>query len=71
MPMLNAAGQPVALKPMSFQIDIPAEPIATVATVNPMAILAAAWQVAMAWMTGNQDAIFAAVIAFFKALTGG
>lgn len=71
MPMLNAAGQPVAMKPMSFQIDIPAEPVANIGQVDFFKVIGAVLQLMAAFATGNQAIIFAAIQAFFQAILGG
>lgn len=71
MPMLNAAGAPVATQSQLIQIDLPSEGVASLGTPDLIKVVQAALQLYMAWQTGNPAAILAAIQAFFAALSGG
>lgn len=73
MKWLNASGSPVAMNKISIQIDldVPTEEVTSITSPNWFAVLKAAAQLYVAWMTGNPAAIAAAIQAFFAALTGG
>lgn len=69
MALLNAAGQPVKMQAQTFQIDIPAEAAANMA-IDWFAIIPAVLSLIAAFASGNPATIMAAIVAFFKAITG-
>ena len=75
MAWLNKNGSPVAVQPLTLQIDVPSEPVGdatqTILTaVNWGTVLAAAIQLVIAMMTGNPTAIAAAIQALINAIMG-
>lgn len=71
MAWLNANGSPVAMQPITIQIDVPSETAVMVGAPNWGAVLAAAIQLIFAMMTGNPAAIALAIQALLKAVMGG
>jgi hypothetical protein len=69
MALLNAAGQPVAMQPHTFQIDIPAEAAASM-SIDWLKIIPAVLSLIAAFASGNPATIMAAIVAFFNAITG-
>lgn len=70
MTWLNATGNPVATKPLTFQIDIPAEQAMTVGTPNWWAVMMAVVQLASALKSADPAMIAAAIQALFAAIMG-
>lgn len=74
MAWVNASGTPVAMQPLTIQIDVPCEAVgdtgAAMAAVNWPGVMAAAIQLIIALMSSNPTAIAAAIQAFLKALMG-
>lgn len=71
MAWLNASGAPVAMTPITIQIDVPGEMTASAGTPNWGAVLGAAIQLVLALMSGNPTGIAAAIQALIKAIMGG
>jgi hypothetical protein len=67
MAWLNANGTPVAMQAHTFQIDLPAEPVAQMGAPNWGAVFAAVFQLISAFTSGNPAAIIAALQALIKA----
>lgn len=70
MAWLNASGNPVAMKPLTIQIDVPSEQSVTAGTPNWGAVLGAAIQLILALMTGNAAGIASAIQALITAIMG-
>ena len=74
MAWANSSGGPVAVQPVTIQIDIPCEAVGsqtdTLAAVNWGKVLAAGIQLIIAMMTGNSAAIAAAIQALINAFMG-
>ena len=72
MAWLNQQGQPVAMKPMTLQIDVPSEQAAgdVLTAANWGAVLSATIRFVIAMMTGNPTAIAAAIQALIDAIMG-
>lgn len=68
MAILNAAGNPVATVSQMFQIEIPAEPAASVGVIDWFAVIPAVLALVAAFASGNPAAIVAAVQALFNAI---
>lgn len=70
----NASGNPVAVQPVTIQVDLPCEEAggaaANLLAVNWGAVLAAAIQLIIAMMTGNSAAIATAIQALINAIIG-
>ena len=75
MAWLNASGNPVAMQPVTIQIDIPCEAVANASTAEALSTIAANWgailsaaiQLVIAMMTGNVPGIAAAIQALITA----
>ena len=70
MAWCKADGSPVATKPLTIQIDVPADPVATVGSINWSGVISAVLQLSVALATQNPAAIAAAVQALLAALMG-
>ncbi len=70
MAWCKADGSPVAMKPITIQIDVPADVAVHVGTPNWGAVMSAAIQLIIAMMTSNPVAIAAAIQALLAALMG-
>lgn len=69
MAFLNAAGSPVATTQQAFQIEIPAEPAASLGVIDWLSIVPAVLTLVAAFASGNPAAIMAALQAFINAIT--
>lgn len=70
MAFCKADGTEVATKPLTIQIDIPAEQAHSVGTINWGGVISAVLQLAMALASSNPVAIAAAVQALLAAIMG-
>jgi hypothetical protein len=63
-------GSAVAMKPLTIQIEVPAEAAVNIGTPNWGAVMSAGIQLVIAMMTSNPVAIAAAIQALLAALMG-
>lgn len=70
MAWCKADGTPVAMKPLTIQIEVPSEAAAKIGTPNWPGVFSAGIQLIAALMTSNPVAIAAAIQALLAALMG-